>query len=259
MSLSETTLSPVRHTVRDLELLGARSLHALACLLLLRLRRAAWIRQAFEAGNRSLVFVAATMGFIGMIMVLQSGYQAARLIGDYSLIGPAFLQLLVREFAPTIGALMITTRVGAGIAAEIGSMAVTEQLDALRMSGADPVEELMVPRLLAGLLMVPALTVIGGASAELAGLVTARVAFEVPYATFFSVRMVDAGDIVVGLVKALTFGAVIPLLSAHAGMQARRGSEGVGAATTRAVIHTSVAIIFLDFTINVLLYPLYAR
>jgi phospholipid/cholesterol/gamma-HCH transport system permease protein len=257
--MSALLVRPLRLAWSDTRILLGRCGHAAALLARLRIDRRELLQQCYSTGNRSLLFVSATMGFIGMIMVLQSGYQAARLLGDYSLIGPAFLQLLVRELAPTIGALMITTRVGAGIAAELGSMAVTEQIDALRMCGADPIEELVVPRLGASLLMVPALIVLGGLAAELAGLVAARVAFGVPYPTFWSLRLIQSGDLALGLIKAAVFATVIPTLSAHAGLEARRGSEGVGSATTRAVIHSSVAIIFLDFTLNVLLYPLYAR
>lgn len=252
-------IAVLRLAVEDQRRQLERSLRAILLLASFNINRRDWLKQCFETGNRSLIFLGTTMGFIGMIMVLQSGYQAARLIGDYSLLGPGFLQLLIREFAPTIGALMLATRVGAGIAAEIGSMAVTEQLDALRVSGADPVEELIVPRLGASLIMVPALIILGGLSAELTGLIAARLAFDVPYDVFWSARLVQSGDVILGLVKAFAFGTVIPLISAHAGMEARNGSEGVGAATTRAVIHTSIAIIFLDFAINVLLYPLYAR
>lgn len=246
------------------------ALHNLAAQLAILARTAALVlsgriapreslKQAYELGNRSLVFVAATMAFIGMIMVLQGCYQAQRLVGDFSLVGPAFLQLLVREFAPTIGALMIATRVGAGIAAEMGSMTVTEQIDALRMCGAEPVEELVLPRFVACALTVPALIVFAGLSSEVAGLITARVAFEVPYSTFWSTRMVASGDVIVGLVKAALFGGTIPIISAQAGLSARGGSAGVGSATTRAVIETSLAIIVLDFAVNVVLYPLYQR
>src|SRR5262249_58841068 len=120
------------------------------------------VRQAFAAGNRSLVFILVTMSFIGMIMVLETCFQAQRLVGDYSLVGPGYLQLLVREFAPTIGAMMLATRVGAGIAAEVGSMSVTEQIDALKSFGADPIAELVAPRALACAFTVPALLIIGG-------------------------------------------------------------------------------------------------
>jgi phospholipid/cholesterol/gamma-HCH transport system permease protein len=206
-----------------------------------------------------VLFVMVTMSFIGMIMVLQACFQAQRLVGDFSLVGPGFLQLLVREFAPTIGSMMIATRVGAGIAAEVGSMAVTEQLDALRICGAEPVVELVVPRAIACALMVPALVILGGFAAELAGLLTARVSFGVPSNVFWSLRLVAGGDLIVGLTKAVVYGWVIPVISARAGLAARGGSAGVGTATTRAVIDTSLSIILLDFVLNLVMYPLYQR
>lgn len=261
-----TVLSPIL-TAGHLTLAGVRFAGALVILLGVTLarilsgdfdRREA-LRQAFEVGNRSVVFVLATMSFIGMIMVLQACFQSQRLLGDFSLVGPGYIQLLVREFAPTIGALMIATRVGAGIAAELGSMAVTEQLDALRMCGADPVRELVVPRTVACAVMVPALLVIGGAGAEVSGLLTARAAFGVPPDVFLSTRLLTVGDVIVGVVKASAFGWVIPIISARAGLVARGGSAGVGEATTRAVIDTSLAIIALDFALNLALYPLYQR
>src|SRR5262245_45965129 len=151
----------------------------------LRFDRGEAVRQAFESGNRSLVFLLVTMSFLGMIMVFQTCRQAERILGDYSLVGAAFLQLLARELAPTIGAILITTRVGAGIAAELGSMAATEQIDALRVSGADVISELVAPRAAACLFMVPALIVIGGAAAEVAGMITAKIGFAVTYDVFF--------------------------------------------------------------------------
>jgi phospholipid/cholesterol/gamma-HCH transport system permease protein len=155
--------------------------------------------------------------------------------------------------------MMIATRVGAGIAAEIGSMAVTEQLDALRICGAEPIEELIAPRFLASSLMVPALIVLAAFSSELTGLVAARVGFGVSYSNFFNTRLVTYGDVLVGVVKAVVFGCVIPVISARAGLHARGGSKGVGTATTRAVIDSSVAIIVLDFVVNLVLYPVYQR
>jgi len=249
----------IRRIARESRDFTALVIQAYVLLFRLRMRRAVVVRQAFELGNRSVVFIATTMSFIGLIMVLQSGYQAGRLIGDYSLLGPGYIQLLVREFAPTIGAMMLATRIGAGIAAELGSMTVTEQIDALRLCGAEPVEELVVPRLAACLVMVPALIILAGLFAEIAGMFAARLVFNVPFATFFELRLLTSGDVIVGAVKAMLFGAVIPLVSAFAGLSATRGSEGVGQATTRAVIHTSISIIFLDFAVNVLLYPVYAR
>ena len=96
--------------------------------------------QMYEMGNKSLGFMCVTMGFIGMILVYQSGLQAKRVVPEFSMLGATYFELLVRDFAASIGGLMLATRVGAGIAAEIGSMVVTEQVDALRMCAADPID-----------------------------------------------------------------------------------------------------------------------
>src|SRR6185436_10133856 len=117
------------------------------------------VRQMYEIGNQSLFFLSVVMGFIGMILVLQAGIQAKRVVPDLTMLGATYMQLLVRDLAASIGALMLATRVGAGIAAEIGSMVVTEQVDALRMCAADPIDYLIKPRFLASIVMTAALIV----------------------------------------------------------------------------------------------------
>ncbi|MGH7269392.1 MAG: MlaE family ABC transporter permease, partial [Polyangiaceae bacterium] len=141
--------------------------------------RRAVVVQMFEMGVKSLFFMTITMGFIGMILVYQSGTQIKRLIPEFSQLGPTYLELLVRDLAASLGALILATRVGAGIAAEIGSMVVTEQVDALRMCAADPIDFLVAPRFLASLVMCPALIIWGGAVAFATGGLTAYVAFDV--------------------------------------------------------------------------------
>ena len=117
------------------------------------------VSQMYEIGNKSIFFLTVVMGFIGMILVYQTGLQTKRVLPDLSLIGATFLELLIRDLAASIGALMLATRVGAGIAAEIGSMVVTEQVDALRMSAADPVDYLIRPRFIASILMTTCLLI----------------------------------------------------------------------------------------------------
>lgn len=116
-------------------------------------------RQAHNIGNRSVVFITAVFSFLGMILVLQTGEQAQRIIGDLNLLGATMMPLIVRDFGPSICGLMIATRVGSGIAAEIGSMVVTDQVDALRMSAADPVDYLVTPRFIATTVMMVALAI----------------------------------------------------------------------------------------------------
>lgn len=215
-----------------------------------RRENGALVRQMYEIGNRSMLFLSVTMGFIGMILVYQSGLQAKRVVPDYTMLGATYLELLVRDFAASLGALMLATRVGAGIAAEIGSMVVTEQIDALRMCAADPIDFLIKPRFLASIVMTVALIVWAGTVAFVAGGITAYFAFDVPLKTFFNHQLVDVGDITIGLTKCVAYGAAIPIVSGYCGLSTFGGSEGVGWATTRAVVNTSLTIIILNFFIS---------
>jgi phospholipid/cholesterol/gamma-HCH transport system permease protein len=211
-----------------------------------RREKGATLRQMFEIGNRSVFFVSITMGFIGMILVYQAGLQSKRVVPDFTMLGPTYLELLVRDFAASLAALMLATRVGAGIAAEIGSMVVTEQVDALRMCAADPIDFLLVPRFLASLVMTTVLVVWGGTVAFFAGAATAYVAFDVPLRTFCGMQLIDWGDLTIGLSKCVAYGAAIPIVSGYCGLSTFGGSEGVGWATTRAVVNSSLAIIILN-------------
>ena len=212
--------------------------------------KGALLEQMYAIGNKSLFFMSITMGFIGMILVYQAGLQAKRIVPDYTLLGATYLQLLVRDLAASLGALMLATRVGAGIAAEIGSMVVTEQIDALRMCAADPIDFLLVPRFLASMVMSAVLIVWAGAVAFTAGGVTAYLAFDVPAHTFFNMHLVSWGDLITGATKCIAYGAAIPIVSGHSGLSTFGGSEGVGWATTRAVVNSSLAIIMLNFFIS---------
>ncbi len=208
------------------------------------------LAQAYEIGNRSVFFLSVTMGFIGMILVFQSGLQAKRVVPDLTLLGATFLEALVRDLAASIGALMLATRVGAGIAAEIGSMVVTEQVDALRMSGVDPVDHLVVPRFLASLVMTGVLIVWAGTVSYAAGCATAWAIFDVQPRTYLNPQLLDRGDLFIGLAKCLAYGAAIPVVSGWCGLSTRGGSEGVGWATTRAVVNSSLAVIVLNLVIS---------
>lgn len=211
-------------------------------------------RQAYELGNRSALFVTVIMAFVGAIMMIQAATQAQRIIGDLSTIGPGFLQLLVREFGPTIVALMVAARYGAGVAAELGTMSITEQLDALRLSGADPVPYLVVPRVGGGLVAMLPVVVLGVGVAFCAGAVVGRSMFGIGWDTYFNLRLVTGVDVTVGVAKSLAFGAAVPLIACHAGLCARGGAPGVGRATTAAVIGASIGVLFLDLVIGGLGY-----
>lgn len=228
--------------------------HTLYCVFRGRREPGAVVRQMYEIGNRSLVFVSVVMGFIGMILVFQGGLQTQRVVPDLSGLGAAFLEILVRDLSASICALMLATRVGAGIAAEIGSMVVTEQIDALRMCAADPIDYLVKPRFLASICMTLVLVVVAGAVAYATGMGAAYAFFAINPRTFMNLSLVDVGDVTVGIAKCLAYGAAIPVVSAHAGLTTFGGSAGVGAATTRAVVNSSLAVIALDFAISGLGY-----
>lgn len=208
------------------------------------------VHQGYEIGNRSFVFITLVLGFLGMILVYQSAYQAEQIIGDLQFLGALFLQLLFREFAPTVTALMLATRVGTGIAAEIGSMVVTEQVDALRMNNAEPVQYLVVPRFIAGVTMTVILSLVAVIVCFAAGMWVAWLAFDVPMVTFYNTSFVQWGDLIAFFLKAIAYGIAVPIIACHAGLGAFGGSEGVGWATTKSVVNCSLAIVFLDFLLG---------
>lgn len=207
-------------------------------------------RHLHEIGVRSTLFLCIAMGFIGMIVVFQAGLQTKRVVPDLSLLGATYLELLIRDLAASMCALLLATRVGAGIAAEIGSMVVTDQVDALRMCATDPVDYLIRPRFVASIVMTLVLVVIAACVAYVTGMWTARTFFGINPRTFTNFSLVDGGDVVVGLLKCLAYGAAIPVVSGQSGLSATGGSEGVGWATTRAVVNSSLAVIVLNFFIS---------
>lgn len=208
------------------------------------------LQQMYEIGNKSVFFLTVVMGFIGMIMVYQAGEQTKRILPELSLLGAAYLELLIRDLAASIGALMLATRVGAGIAAEIGSMVVTEQVDALRMCAADPIDYLVKPRFLASVAMTTVLGIWSCGVAIATGMLTAYVMFDIRPDTFWNLNLVTAGDVILGLTKCVAYGAAIPIVSGQSGLSTFGGSEGVGWATTKAVVNSSLAVIALDMLIS---------
>lgn len=208
------------------------------------------VNQMYIIGNKSLVFVAVTMGFIGMVMVYQSCLQLNRITGDLSQVGPEFLKILIQDLAPTITAMMLATRVGAGIAAEVGSMKVTEQVDALRMSGITPVNYIIVPRFIASVVMTFVMTIFAVLVTFGAGGLTAMFSFGVNHNLFFDMSRVEVFDVAIGAWKTLSYGVAIPIISGFCGLRAHGSSEGVGSATTAAVIGSSFAVILIGFFIS---------
>lgn len=251
-SILEKLGAPVVGAGRVLVELAALGASAWAGLARGQRRPGEILRQMHAIGNRSFFFVAVTMGFFGMIFVYQGATQLDRIAGDVSLMGREFIKVLCKDIGPSLTAMMLATRVGAGIAAEIGSMNVTEQVDALRMSGVRPVDYLISPRFLAAVVMTVILAIFGTAIAYAAGGVTAWVYFELNPRTYFDLSEVTVAHVALGLTKAAVYGTSIPIIAGYCGLRAHGGSEGVGQATTAAVIGSSFAVLIWDLVISLL-------
>ncbi len=208
------------------------------------------LKYALEMGNRSIFFMTVTMGFTGMLFVHQAAYQLNQITGDLQLVGAAYIELTIRDLAASIGGVVLATRVGAGIAAEIGSMVVTDQVDAMRMCGTDPVEYLVSPRFIASVFSGTAVLVYTAFIMVVTGMISANLYFDVNPKIFFNFSFVDWHEVLTGLVKCVAYCAAIPVVSSYCGLSTFGGSEGVGWATTRAVVNSAVAIILLDAIIS---------
>ena len=209
------------------------------------------LEQLDQIGVKSLSIVNLTAVFMGMVLALQMGTFLAK-FGAQIFVSRIVGVSLLREMAPVLTALMVGGRVGAGITAELGTMAVTEQIDAIRSLGADPVRKLVVPRVLALLIMLPLLTVIADAVAVAGGCLIAMTELGLG-ADFYFTTLLQAlafSDFASGLGKALFFAYFIGIIACHNGLNVRGGADGVGRATTRTVVAASVAVLIGDFFLS---------
>lgn len=206
------------------------------------------VAQLEAIGVRSTSVAVLTAIFSCMVVAIQFTAQMAR-FGAQDYVGEVISVSQVRELGPVLTALIVGGRIGAGITAELGSMKVTEQLDAIRSMGADPVRKLVLPRLLAGTLALPILTMAANVVGIASAMLMARLQGGVALARFYhaSIREVSTGDVLGGLGKAAFFGALITFIACHQGLSADGGTTGVGRATTRTVVLASLATLVSDF------------
>ncbi len=210
--------------------------------------------QLMAVGVRSLALVVTMAAFAGMVMAFQFGYGLER-FGAKLYIGQTTVTALVRELGPVMAALVAGGRIGAGIAAELGGMAVTEQIDAVRALGADPMQRLIAPRVLAVTIAMPLLAVITDAVGSLGGLVVASLQWGVPPRLFINgvEGFVTVSDFGSGIIKAVVFGVIVGVISCSAGVRAVGGTEGVGRATTHAVVVSALTVLGADFLLTKLM------
>lgn len=216
-----------------------------------RLDRRMILEHIHKMGNRSLPVVFLAAFFAGALMSIQSGV-VVRQLGATSLLGWGGGFAVFRELGPVLIALMFSGRVGANNTAELGTMAVTEQIDGLRALAIDPVRYLIAPRVVAMVIALVALTIIGNLIALQGGTLFAMVLFKVEFITLFTslTQNLSPLDFIHGLVKSVAFGVGIALSSCYFGVTARGGAVGVGRAVTSAVVAAAVSIILLDFLLS---------
>jgi len=204
----------------------------------------------YEVGVQSVPVVCVTGLFIGMVLAVQS-YDTLSQLHFQSQIGSVINGTLVKELGPVLAAVMLAGRVGSSIAAEIGTMKVSEQIDALKALGADPVSYLVAPRFLACFLMIPALTMLAEGVGIFGGWFVSTQIYGVSSHLFwtFSDRFVTAFDVITGVLKSMSFGAAIAVIACQRGFRCGSGAEGVGRAATEAFVSSFIAILALDFVL----------
>jgi len=213
--------------------------------------------QLFEVGVRSLPVIVFTGAFVGMVLAAQSYYQFDA-IGRGAWSGMVINLSVVKELGPVLAGVMIAGRVGGALAAGLGTMKVTEQIDALRALGADPIRHLVVPRFLACFLLIPFLTIYCDFVGILGGYAVAASYGVDSYEYWMhSADAIENFDILTGVIKSALFGAAIALISCYKGFQSRQGAEGVGRAATEAFVVSFMAILVLDLFIVLFLQGLY--
>jgi phospholipid/cholesterol/gamma-HCH transport system permease protein len=215
------------------------------------------VEQFDQIGIGSLTVVLLTGFFTGAVLALQSGVTLDQ-FGARPFVGRLVSASMIKELGPVLTGLMLAGRIGSGIAAELGSMVVTDQINALRALGTDPVRKLVVPRVLAGFFMTPVLTVISDTVGILGGWLIAVYQLRVASSLYWTsiTEALYLQDAWMGIVKPFFLGYVIVTIGCHVGLRTSGGTQGVGRSTTSAVVAASVAVIAVDFFITRLLFTL---
>jgi phospholipid/cholesterol/gamma-HCH transport system permease protein len=212
----------------------------------------------YQIGVLSLPVVALTGTFIGMVLAVQSYYQF-HAIGLATHLGAVINTTLVRELGPVLAATMLAGRVGSAMAAVLGTMRVTEQIDALTTMGADPIHYLVVPRFLACIMLIPALTIVADFMGIVGGYFYSVIILGIDHAAYLnhSREGVVGFDLFNGIFKSIFFGAIIAVISCFQGFNCEPGAEGVGKAATSAFVYSFVLILIIDLVLNVVLNDIY--
>jgi phospholipid/cholesterol/gamma-HCH transport system permease protein len=209
---------------------------------------ASTVYQIESLGVRSLGIVAVTSVFIGMVMTIQFAYGLER-FGGLEYIPRVIVLSFLRELGPTLTAIIVGGRIGSGMAAEVGAMNVTEQVDAIRALGGDPAKKLVLPRVVAAMIVMPLLSVFADALGTFGAIAVCATEYGIQPRLFLesSLEVVTLADLMSGLAKTPIFGFIIAIVGCHFGLTTRGGTEGVGQSTTRTVVVVSIAILVADY------------
>jgi phospholipid/cholesterol/gamma-HCH transport system permease protein len=251
------------NTARAIGLLGDWSVFAgqvLGWMVRRRPSRGTLLNSCHAVGVRSVGVIVITGTFIGMVMAVQVYAQFHRL-GLQTRMGSLINVSVIRELGPVLAATMIAGRVGSAMAAELATMRITEQIDALSCLGANPVHYLVVPRFLACLLLIPLLTIVADFMGVMGGALISIKVYHIEAHHYWahSAQYVGMWDLSAGLLKSMSFGAAIALISCHRGFNSSAGAEGVGRAATEAFVTSFIVILALDFFLAMFLNRLYER
>ncbi len=213
------------------------------------------LKQLITIGFYSLPVVAMTAFFSGAVLALQS-YSGFSRFSAESTIATVVILSITRELGPVLTGLMVAGRIGASIAAEIGTMRVTEQIDALYTLSTDPIKYLVAPRVLASLIMMPCLVIISDIIGVMGGYLVSiyKLGFNSSNYLVNTFKYLEAMDIISGLVKATAFGVIISIVSCYSGYYSGKGAKGVGSSTTSAVVNSSIFILLSNYIITELLF-----
>jgi phospholipid/cholesterol/gamma-HCH transport system permease protein len=229
----------------EIALLSGRAFAAMAAR---PLETRLWFAQMEQLGVRSLGVAGIATIFTGMVLALQTAYSLPSLGVKYY-IGSVVAKSLVRELGPVLTALIVGGRIGSGMTAEIGTMTVTEQIDAMRSMAVDPVKKLVAPKLAAVLVMLPSLTVIGCGLGILGGLLVAVFQLHVQASVYLNniVQNLTLADVVSGVGKSFVFAYIIAIIGCYNGLHTEGGADGVGRATTDTVVTLAITIMISDY------------
>jgi phospholipid/cholesterol/gamma-HCH transport system permease protein len=244
-------LKPLENIVRELGRISMMLTESIYLAFMPPFKLSYIFKQMEFIGVRSVFVIILTGAFTGMVLALQS-YYGFKKFGSEGLVGATVALSMTRELGPVLTSLMVSGRAGSAMAAELGTMRVTEQIDALTAMALNPIKYLVTPRIIAAFLVLPVLTVISDFIGIIGGYLVGVKLLGINEGAYIDkmIKFVELNDIYNGLVKSAVFGLILSIVSCYKGFYAKGGAEGVGRATTEAVVASSVTILVTDYILT---------